>query len=62
MAYIRKTQDVWEIQTNYGYGWEVENTETTLKDARRSYREYCENVRGAVRVRKRRERLPQTNN
>lgn len=25
MAYQRKTKDVWFIETNYGYGWEVES-------------------------------------
>ena len=45
MAYIRKTEDEYEIQGNYGYGYECVNTETTLKDARRSIREYKENER-----------------
>lgn len=34
MAYIRKTYDVWEIHTNYGYGWECEHTESTYKAAK----------------------------
>ena len=25
MAYQRKTKDVWCIETNWGYGWEVES-------------------------------------
>lgn len=25
MEYVRKTKDVWCIQTNYGYGWEEES-------------------------------------
>ena len=25
MGYVRKTKDVWCIQTNWGYGWEVES-------------------------------------
>ena len=56
MAYKRKTIDRWDIMTNYGYGWECENSEYTLKDAKRSLREYRENVRGAVRLEKHRER------
>lgn len=27
LAYQRKTRDRWDIETNYGYGWEVENSE-----------------------------------
>lgn len=55
MTYIRKTVDRWDIETNYGYGWETENSEYTLKDAKRSYKEYKENASGAVRMIKRRE-------
>lgn len=29
MAYVRKTVDRWDIETNYGYGWEVEDCEYT---------------------------------
>lgn len=25
MAYVRKTKDVWCIETNWGYGWECES-------------------------------------
>ena len=56
MAYERKTIDRWDIMTNYGYGWECENSEYTLKDAKRSLREYRENVQGDVRLEKHRER------
>lgn len=35
MAYQRKTRDRWDIMTNYGYGWECENSEYTRADARR---------------------------
>ena len=34
MAYQRKTRDRWDIMTNYGYGWECENSEYTRADAR----------------------------
>ncbi len=61
MAYQRKTRDRWDIETNYGYGWEVENSEYTRKDARRSLREYRENLQAygkcEVRMTKHRERL-----
>ena len=42
--------------TNYGCGWECENSEYTLKDAKRSYKEYLENITGAVRLEKHREK------
>ena len=57
MAYKRKTRDRWDIETNYGYGWEVENSEYTWREARQSLREYRENVGAAVRVVKRREKI-----
>lgn len=43
--------------TNYGYGWEVENSEYTYADAMRSLKEYRENIRGAVKLEKHRERV-----
>lgn len=57
MIYKRKTIDRWDIMTNYGYGWECENSEYTLKDAKRSLREYCENTKADVRLEKHRERI-----
>ena len=57
MTYKRKTIDRWDSMTNYGYGWECENSEYTLKDAKRSVREYRENVQGDVRLEKHRERI-----
>lgn len=29
MAYQRKTRDRWDIMTDWGYGWECENSEYT---------------------------------
>ena len=61
MAYQRKTRDRWDIETNYGYGWEVENSEYTRTDAKRSLKEYSENLQAygkcEVRMTKHRERL-----
>lgn len=59
MAYQRKTRDRWDIMTNWGYGWECENSEYTLKDAVRSMAEYISNYEGKARVRmkKHRERI-----
>lgn len=57
MGYKRKTRDRWDIETNYGYGWEAENSEYTREDAKRSLREYRENMGGrcAIRMTKHRE-------
>ena len=64
MAYQRKTRDRWDIETNYGYGWETENSEYTRADARRSLREYRENLQAygkcEVRMTKQRERLEES--
>lgn len=59
MAYKRTTKDRWDIMTNWGYGWECENTEYTREDARRSFKEYRDNLAGRaeVRLEKHREKL-----
>ncbi len=59
MTYQRKTIDRWDIMTNWGYGWECENSEYTREDAKRSYREYKENSCGrySVRLEKHRENI-----
>ena len=61
MAYQRKTIDRWDIETNYGYGWETENSEYKLADAKRSLKEYKDNLQAygkcMVRMTKHRERL-----
>ena len=51
MAYIRKTKDRYDIETNYGYGWDVECSEYTWKEARQTWKEYFENSYGRYRVR-----------
>lgn len=59
--YERKTIDRWDIETNYGYGWEVECSEYTRAEAKRTYREYRDNVqaygKGSVRLTKHREKI-----
>lgn len=59
MAYQRKTRDRWDIMTNWGYGWECENSEYTRTDAKRSFKEYLENSCGryGVRLEKHRESI-----
>ena len=56
--YVRKTVDRWDIETNWGYGWEVECSEYTREAAKTSYKEYKDNscVRYRVRLAKHREK------
>lgn len=56
MPYIRKTIDRWDIETNYGYGWETEVSEYTYKEAKETAKCYRENATPCVRIVKRRER------
>lgn len=44
MAYQRKTQDEYQVQGNYGQGWELETAEDNRKEARTRLREYRENM------------------
>jgi len=47
MAYIRKTEDEYEIQAKYpSYGWELVTTETTFRLAKQQIRCYRENEPG----------------
>ncbi len=57
MAYKRKTRDRYDIETNWGYGWECECSEYTKKEASAQFRCYIENSDGrfSVRVTKHRE-------
>lgn len=60
MAYRRKTRDRWDIETNYGYGWECEDSCYDVASAKYSLKGYQELMRtygGMVRMVKRRERL-----
>ena len=59
MAYERKTVDRWDIETNCGYGWEVESSYDTYKEAKEDiagYREYTGAYGGCARIVKRRVR------
>lgn len=44
--YQRKTEDEYEIQGFYSYGWEVVTTETTRKEAKEQLKCYRENEAG----------------
>ena len=55
MEYERKTVYVYEIWSNYGYGWEAECECEDRADAKRLLREYNENApQGAHKLRHRR--------
>ena len=55
--YIRKTKDIYEIQVNYGYGWDVETTEENYSDAKEQLKCYRDNVSYPVRIVKKREKI-----
>lgn len=54
MAYQRKTQDEYVLLTNYGYGWDEEVTECTLRDMKQTAREYRLNTNAQIQIIKRR--------
>ena len=58
MAYQRKTADYWEIQGNYGQGWECVTADPSRKIARANLSEHMENEPGVpFRMVKKRERI-----
>lgn len=62
MAYVRKTKDRWDIETNWGYGWEVESSYDVddYENPRKAAYEDAKGYREAgamARVIKRRERI-----
>lgn len=64
MAYQRKTEDVWYIQGNYGYGWEdlsgyivdPKNPSAARKEALSDLKRYRENEPAPYRLVRKRER------
>jgi hypothetical protein len=50
--YKRKTRDEWEIQGNYGHGWEMVTTEETRKAATVQLRCYNLNESAPHRIKK----------
>lgn len=48
--YKRKTRDRYDIETNWGYGWEVECSEYTYSEARQRLREYRDNSYGSLSI------------
>ncbi len=58
MAYIRKTRDRYDVETNWDYGWEAEYSSYDRDDARARLQEYRENACGRFEVRFRKRREP----
>ncbi len=58
MTYIRKTVTEYEIQGNYGYGYECVTTEDTYREIRKRLQEYMTNEPSIIfRVTKKRVRI-----
>lgn len=56
--YIRKTKDEWELQGDYGYGWEYLSSYDDHQEARTDLRAYRENEPDYLhRIMKRRVKL-----
>ena len=56
MSYTRKTEDIWNVEGDYGMGFEIVTAEDKLSRARERLREYRENEPGiAFRIRRTRE-------
>ena len=56
--YVRKTVDEYDIETDYGYGWEVELCESTYRKAKERVKEYIKNAMGLVGIRITKHRVP----
>jgi hypothetical protein len=50
MAYQRKTTDEFEIQGDYGYGWEMVTVESTWLEAKEQIKCYRENQPAPYRI------------
>jgi hypothetical protein len=57
--YIRKTQDIYYLETNYGYGYELETCYDTFKEAKQGKKEYIENCKElkSIKIIKKREKI-----
>ena len=53
----RTTIDAWEIEVNYGGGWEYETTEYSRKDCRAQLLAYSRNCPYPCRIKRRRLRI-----
>ncbi|MCR5726447.1 MAG: hypothetical protein K6G24_03175 [Lachnospiraceae bacterium] len=63
MGYMRKTRDIYELVTNYGYGEEVESSYDSRKEALADFKTYKREKRqgflpSLLSVRLRKKRVP----
>ncbi|MCQ2978074.1 MAG: hypothetical protein MJ232_08675 [archaeon] len=54
MAYIRKTIDTWQLLIDYGYGYDIELTEYSKKEAMQQLKCYRKNIKYPVKIVKKR--------
>jgi hypothetical protein len=59
---IRSTVDSWEVQGNYGQGWECVTAEETYKEAKARIKEYRDNEHVPFRLKFKRERIEENGN
>lgn len=60
MGYKRKTVDEYDIEGDFGAGWEIVTCEENLREASRAKREYQLNCPGIpIRIKKRRVPAPE---
>lgn len=57
MAYVRKTEDEYDIEGNYGFGFEIVTCETTYSEAKKRIKEYRANEPG-ISFRRVKHRVP----
>lgn len=57
MSYKRKTTDEYLLLADYGYGWDIVETEESLKDIRIRQSEYRENTDAKLKISKHRIKL-----
>ena len=61
-SYIRKTKDVYQIELDYGQGWEYETQEDTKALAKKIVADYNNNCTYPVRMIRRRVKINETVN
>lgn len=52
--YKRKTHDEYQLQANYGYGWDLLVCGASFKQIKQTLKEYKENEKAAFRIIKKR--------
>ena len=55
----RRTRDYWELQGNYGFGWECLAADSSIGLVRANLRDYRDNEHGNYRIVRKREPIQQ---